>query len=91
MKARIDEFTALAGYEQIHRGMTSRDLTENVEQLQIRDSLRLIRHKALATLARLARRAAEYDDAGDRRPLAQRGRAGHHAGQAVRLARPTSC
>ena len=36
VKARIDEFCALAGHEQIHKGMTSRDLTENVEQLQLR-------------------------------------------------------
>src|SRR6478752_3613489 len=36
VKARIDEFSALAGYEHVHKGMTSRDLTENVEQLQIR-------------------------------------------------------
>src|ERR1700760_2068949 len=79
VKARIDEFTALAGHEQIHRGMTSRDLTENVEQLQIRDSLRVIRHKALATLARLARRAAEYDD------LVIAGRSHNAAAQATTL------
>ena len=36
VKARIEEFSALAGHEHIHKGMTSRDLTENVEQLQIR-------------------------------------------------------
>src|SRR4249919_692646 len=36
VKARIDEFSALAGHEQIHKAMTSRDLTENVEQLQVR-------------------------------------------------------
>ena len=35
VKARIDEFCALAGYEHIHKGLTSRDLTENVEQLQV--------------------------------------------------------
>ena len=35
MKARIEEFNALAGHEQVHKGMTSRDLTENVEQAQI--------------------------------------------------------
>ena len=35
VKARIEEFNALAGHEQIHKGMTSRDLTENVEQAQI--------------------------------------------------------
>src|SRR5581483_6067469 len=51
----------LAGHEQIHKGMTSRDLTENVEQLQIRSSLELVRRKMLAVLARLARRAAESD------------------------------
>ena len=39
VKARIEEFSALAGHEQIHKGMTSRDLTENVEQLQIRAAL----------------------------------------------------
>lgn len=61
VKARIEEFAALAGHEHVHKGMTSRDLTENVEQLQIRDSLRLVRHKVLAVLARLARRATEYD------------------------------
>ena len=37
VKARIEEFCELAGHEHIHKGMTSRDLTENVEQLQIRD------------------------------------------------------
>ena len=39
VKARIEEFCALAGHEHIHKGMTSRDLTENVEQLQVRRSL----------------------------------------------------
>jgi adenylosuccinate lyase len=61
VKARIEEFAALAGHEYIHRGMTSRDLTENVEQLQIRDSLRLVRDRMVATLARLAVRALEFD------------------------------
>jgi adenylosuccinate lyase len=61
VKARLEEFSALAGYEQAHKGMTSRDLTENVEQLQIRASLVLVRTKMLALLARLARRAAEFD------------------------------
>src|SRR3954447_14804156 len=59
VKARIEEFSALAGHQQIHKGMTSRDLTENVEQLQVRDGLRLMRTKVLAVLVRLARRAAE--------------------------------
>lgn len=52
VKARIDEFSALAGHEQIHRGMTSRDLTENVEQLQVRRSLETVRDRLVALLAR---------------------------------------
>jgi adenylosuccinate lyase len=41
--------------------MTSRDLTENVEQLQVKQSLELLRDRAVATLARLARLAAEHE------------------------------
>ena len=84
VKARIEEFSALAGHEHIHKGMTCRDLTENVEQLQVRPSLELVRDRVVAALARLARLAAEHDDAGDGRPLAQRRRAGDDAGQALR-------
>jgi adenylosuccinate lyase len=60
VKARIEEFAALAGYEHVHKGMTSRDLTENVEQLQVLTSLLIVRRKVLAVLSRLARRAAEH-------------------------------
>ncbi|MEX2324745.1 MAG: adenylosuccinate lyase [Nitriliruptoraceae bacterium] len=59
VKARIDEFCALAGYQHIHRGMTSRDLTENVEQLQVRRALELVRDRCVAVLSALAQRAAE--------------------------------
>ena len=61
VKARIEEFNALAGHEHVHKGMTSRDLTENVEQLQVRDSLRLVRQRVVAALARLGRLAAEHE------------------------------
>jgi adenylosuccinate lyase len=61
VKARIEEFTVLAGHEHIHKGMTSRDLTENVEQLQVRQSLALMRDRAVAALARLARLATEHE------------------------------
>ena len=61
VKARIEEFCALAGHEHIHKGMTSRDLTENVEQLQVRASLELVRDRAVAALARLARLASEHE------------------------------
>jgi len=60
VKARIEEFNRLAGHEHVHKGMTSRDLTENVEQMQIRDSLRLVRERCVAVLARLGRLAAEH-------------------------------
>jgi adenylosuccinate lyase len=60
VKARIEEFSALAGHQQIHQGMTSRDLTENVEQWQIRESLLLIRDRTVTVLARLARLAVEH-------------------------------
>ena len=62
VKARIEEFNALAGHEHIHKGMTSRDLTENVEQTQVLGSLVLVRAKVVAALARLAALAAHYVD-----------------------------
>lgn len=60
VKARIEEFNALAGHEQVHKGMTSRDLTENVEQAQVLAALRLIRDRAVALLDRLGSRAVQY-------------------------------
>ena len=62
VKARIDEFNALAGHEAIHAGMTSRDVTENIEALQIRNGLGIIHDKVVTVLARLGQRAAEYAD-----------------------------
>jgi adenylosuccinate lyase len=62
VKARIEEFNALAGHEAIHAGMTSRDLTENIEALQIRDGLDIVRDKVVALLAALATKAALYID-----------------------------
>jgi adenylosuccinate lyase len=60
VKARIEEFNALAGHEHVHKGMTSRDLTENVEQLQIRSALALVRDRTIAALSMIGQRAAEY-------------------------------
>ena len=60
VKARLEEFSELAGHQLAHRGMTSRDVTENVEQLQIRRALELVRDRVVATLARLAERAVEH-------------------------------
>ena len=61
VKARIEEFNALAGHEDVHKGMTSRDLTENVEQLQVRRALELVRDRMVAALVRLARLAREHE------------------------------
>jgi adenylosuccinate lyase len=61
VKARIEEFCALAGHEHIHKGMTSRDLTENVEQLQVKASLELVRSRVVAALVRLGRLASEHE------------------------------
>ncbi|MFP5319674.1 MAG: adenylosuccinate lyase [Acidimicrobiia bacterium] len=60
VKARIEEFCALAGHEHVHKGMTSRDLTENVEQLQVRRSLEILRDRMVAAAVRLGRLAAEH-------------------------------
>jgi adenylosuccinate lyase len=79
VKARIEEFAALAGSEHIHKGMTSRDLTENVEQLQVRASLALVRDRAVAALARLGRLAGENAE------LVMAGRSHNVAAQATTL------
>jgi adenylosuccinate lyase len=68
VKARIEEFNSLAGFQHVHKGMTSRDLTENVEQLQIVSSLKIIRGRTVATLVQLAQLATQYAD----QPMAAR-------------------
>ena len=62
VKARIEEFNALAGFQHVHKGMTSRDLTENVEQLQILSALKIARDRVIATLVSLAQLATDYAD-----------------------------
>jgi adenylosuccinate lyase len=79
VKARIEEFNALTGHEHIHKGMTSRDLTENVEQLQIRAGLELVRDRAVATAVRLGQKAADHA------ALVMTGRSHNVAAQATTL------
>ncbi len=62
VKARIEEFSELAKRQFIHLGLTSRDLTENVEQLQILRALKLVHFKAAAALLALARQAELHRD-----------------------------
>jgi adenylosuccinate lyase len=61
VKARIEEFNHLAGVEKIHIGMTSRDLTENIELIQIRDGLNLVRKRTLETLFLLEQKISKYE------------------------------
>ncbi len=79
VKARIEEFNALAGHEHVHKGMTSRDLTENVEQLQVLRSLQHVHAHGVAVAARLAERAAEHAE------LVMAGRSHNVAAQATTL------
>jgi len=62
VKARIEEFNSLAGHEEIHKGMTSRDLTENVEQLQTFQALQLIAAKTATTLIRIGERCQQWKE-----------------------------
>ena len=62
VKARLEEFADLSGHQHAHKGMTSRDLTENVEQLQIHRSLSIILEKAIASILALAKQAYQYKD-----------------------------
>ena len=60
VKARLDEFCALAGHQHLHKGLTSRDATENVEGVLIWQALELVHGRAVSVLGRLAELAAEY-------------------------------
>ena len=62
VKARIEEFSDLAKRQFIHLGLTSRDLTENVEQLQVLRSLKVVQFKSAAALLALGRQAEAHRD-----------------------------
>ena len=61
VKARIEEFNSLAGIEKIHIGLTSRDLTENIELIAIKDGLNLVRKRTLETLFLLEKSITKYE------------------------------
>jgi adenylosuccinate lyase len=61
VKARIEEFNSLAGLEKIHIGLTSRDLTENIELIAIKDGLKLVRRRILETLFLLEKSITKYE------------------------------
>jgi adenylosuccinate lyase len=60
VKARIEEFNSLARSEKIHIGMTSRDLTENIELIQIRKALEITQFKTLQTLFLINEKIEKY-------------------------------
>jgi adenylosuccinate lyase len=62
VKAKIEAFNLAAGeYEYIHRGLTSRDVTDNVEQMQIKRASQIIFGKYVSLLRHFAERAKEYN------------------------------
>ena len=61
VKARIEEFNSLAGIEKIHIGLTSRDLTENIELIAIKDGLNLVRRRTLETLFLLEKSITKHE------------------------------
>lgn len=60
-KAKIESFNRSAGYEYCHLGMTSRDQSDNVEQLQNKNGMEILRDHSVATLARMAKLAVQYE------------------------------
>ena len=60
VKAKIEEFNSLANVQKIHLGMTSRDLTDNIELIQIKLSLDFIVDKCLLILKLLDEKINAY-------------------------------
>ena len=82
VKSKIEAFClAAGGYEYIHLGMTSRDLTDNVEQIQIQRAMKLILDKYVSVLRHLVEKADEY------RGIELTARTHHQAAQPTLLGR----
>ena len=62
VKARLEEFADLSGHQHAHKGMTSRDLTENVEQLQTHRALSLVLEKSVVCLIALGEKAKSFKE-----------------------------
>ncbi len=60
-KAKLEAFNKVAGYEYAHLGMTSRDLSDNVEQMQNREGMKILRDHTVAVLAKVAAFAIQYN------------------------------
>jgi adenylosuccinate lyase len=62
VKARLEEFNALADHQRIHLGLTSRDVTENIEGWQIKTSLEQTLSSSAQVLEELAKKIESYAD-----------------------------
>jgi adenylosuccinate lyase len=82
VKAKIEAYNiAAGGVEYIHLGMTSRDLTDNVEQLQIMKAAQLTLGKYVSVLRHMLKKAEEY------KHIEITGRTHHQAAQTTLLGR----
>jgi adenylosuccinate lyase len=82
VKAKIEAFCqAAGGFEYVHLGLTSRDLTDNVEQLQIKRAMRLVFGKYVSVLRHLLEKAELY------RGIELTARTHHQAAQSTLLGR----
>ncbi len=63
VKAKIEAFNeAAGGYEYVHKAMTSRGLTDNVEQMQLKKASEIIFGKYVSVLRHLIDKSEEYYD-----------------------------
>ncbi len=60
--ARAEEFNALAGYQYAHNAMTSRDDTDNIEQMHIKQAAKIIHGKFVSILRHFTDKAEKYQD-----------------------------
>ncbi len=82
VKAKIEAYCrAAGGYEYLHLGMTSRDLTDNVEQIQLKQAMTLVYGKYVSVLRHLLDKAKEY------RGIELTARTHHQAAQTTLLGR----
>ena len=82
VKAKIEAYNfAAGGVDYLHMGMTSRDLTDNVEQLQIREAAKLVFGKYVSVLRHFLDKAEMYKE------LQITGRTHHQAAQLTILGR----
>lgn len=49
-------------YQELHQGMTSKDLTDNVDQILIKDASKLVFGKYVSILNKFSQKAKEYED-----------------------------